>query len=44
MRIRSFHALKQSLKKNSKKWKKLLDGKVVILRIISPPILKIKIP
>jgi len=28
MRIRSFHALKQSLKKNSKKWKKLLVGKV----------------
>jgi hypothetical protein len=28
MRIRSFNALKQSLKKNSKKWKKLLDGNV----------------
>jgi hypothetical protein len=27
MRLRSFNALKQSLKKNSKKWKKLLDGK-----------------
>lgn len=27
MRLRSFNALKQSLKNNSKKWKKLLDGK-----------------
>jgi hypothetical protein len=28
MRVRSYNALKQSLKKNSKKWEKLLDGNV----------------
>jgi len=28
MRLRSFNALKQSLKNNSKRWEKLLDGKV----------------
>jgi hypothetical protein len=27
MRLRSFNALKQSLKKNSKRWEKLMDGK-----------------